>query len=285
MGGQTAALSSNFSQGAWVSFPIERRRRCDPSDHRQPHGRLQRRAVGHLPRRGRHTAQPHVESAPQGKWVGAVGSDGYDLAGFDGANGDVAYLPNATMTLQQGSRWQWAANTTDAAGAAAPRMNYPRNAGTYYDPNQIKMQLSFNEPIPATCTCMRWTGTREGRREIDHGQRADAPCSRATSAKARGSPSRSASPPAGRSRSRSAASAAATPCCRASSSATQVPPPPPKWKALHRANGSTPSARPAMPWPAGTEPQATSPTCPTPRSPSSRQAAMSGPPTRQTPVR
>ena len=51
--GQSAVLSSDFTSGAWVSFPIVGRRRRDGLDRRHPNGRAQRRAVGDLPRRHR----------------------------------------------------------------------------------------------------------------------------------------------------------------------------------------------------------------------------------------
>ena len=38
-----------------------------------------------------------VETKPQGSWVGAVGSAGYDLAGWDGSTGDISYIPDATV--------------------------------------------------------------------------------------------------------------------------------------------------------------------------------------------
>ena len=106
-----------------------------------------------------------VESAPQGSWVNAVGSSGYDLAGFDGANGDIAYLPNATMTLQQGSRYQWAGNTTDARALQRPD-GLSRNAGTYYDPNEIKMQLSFKEAYTGNLHLYAVDWDSAGRREV-----------------------------------------------------------------------------------------------------------------------
>jgi hypothetical protein len=84
---------------------------------------------------------PPVQQEPQGSWVGKVGSAGYLLGGWDGAQ-DVSGMPNVTSTLEKGSRWQWAANTTDVRALQAPEGS-TRNAATYYDPNQVQMKLSF----------------------------------------------------------------------------------------------------------------------------------------------
>ena len=65
-----------------------------------------------------------VQQEPQGSWVGKVGSAGYLLAGWDGAQ-DVSNLPNVTATLVQGSRYQWAANTTDVRASAGSRRPAP----------------------------------------------------------------------------------------------------------------------------------------------------------------
>ena len=50
--GQTAQLSSDFSQGALGELPDHRGRGRSAHDHRRSHGRDERRPVGHLPRRG-----------------------------------------------------------------------------------------------------------------------------------------------------------------------------------------------------------------------------------------
>ncbi len=165
MGGQTATLASNFSQGAWVSFPIEAAAGATlPITVTRTAGY---NAVLSGIFLGNEGPPPtvKVESAPQGKWLNTFGSAGYDLAGFDGANGDIAYLPNATMTLQQGSRWQWAANTTDARAVQRPD-GLTRNAGTYYDPNEVKMQLSFKEAYTGNLHLYALDWDSEGRREV-----------------------------------------------------------------------------------------------------------------------
>ena len=74
----------------------------------------------------------------KGGWVGGVGSAGYDLAGWDGSVGDVSYMPNASVSLVQGSRFQWVANTTDERALSDPG-ELTRNAAAYTTPNQIQV--------------------------------------------------------------------------------------------------------------------------------------------------
>jgi hypothetical protein len=78
----------------------------------------------------------------QGDWVGAKGSAGYDLAAWNGS-GDVGYMLGATITLAKGSRYEWGANTTDTRALQGPNGS-ARNAATYYDPNQIQVDVHFS---------------------------------------------------------------------------------------------------------------------------------------------
>jgi hypothetical protein len=79
---------------------------------------------------------------PQGNWVTAKGSAGYDLAGWDGAS-DVSYMPGVTTTLVRGGRWTWAAKTEDARALQSPSGS-TRTAAAYYDPSSIQVQLHFS---------------------------------------------------------------------------------------------------------------------------------------------
>jgi hypothetical protein len=140
--GQTAELSSDFTNGAWVSLPVS-----------VPAGgaltiTVNRTAGPNAVLSGIFLGDagtppgPTVSSAPQGTWVKAFGSEGYDLAGWDGSSGDASYLPNASLNVVQASRYQWEANTSDARALSDPS-GLTHNAGAYYDPNQIKLQLNF----------------------------------------------------------------------------------------------------------------------------------------------
>jgi hypothetical protein len=163
--GQTADLSSSFNQGAWVSFPISVAAGGSVSIV------VDRTAGANAVLSGVFLGEAgsppalSLESAPQGSWVNAVGSAGYDLAGFNGASGDLSYLPDATETLTQGSRWQWALNTTDPRALSDPGGNI-RNAGTYYDPNEIQIKLSFNEAYSGNLHLYALDWDSQGRREI-----------------------------------------------------------------------------------------------------------------------
>jgi hypothetical protein len=141
-GPRTVALAADFSKGAWVSLPINvaaggtvtitAQRVAGPN------------AVLSGVFLGEGGTPPIVAGQELGSgWVTAFGSAGYDLAGWDGTNGDVAYMPNTTVSLLQGSRYQWELNTPDVR-ALPDAGQHMRNAGAYYDPNQIQVKLAFN---------------------------------------------------------------------------------------------------------------------------------------------
>jgi hypothetical protein len=163
VGGQTAVLSSDFSQGAWVSFPISVSaggvvtitvdRTAGPNavlsgiflgDAGSPPG-------------------PTVSSAPQGSWAGQVGSQGYLLPDWDGAQ-DLSYMPGVSTSLLQGSRNQWATNTSDVRALQSPD-GLIRDVGAYNDPNQIRLQLSFASAYSGNLRLYAVDWTKLGRRE------------------------------------------------------------------------------------------------------------------------
>jgi 6-phosphogluconolactonase len=74
-------------------------------------------------------------------WVGAFGSEGYDLAGWGGES-DASYLPDATVSLVHGSRDVWAAPTSDTRALESPSGS-TRIAAGYYDPKQVEVKLTF----------------------------------------------------------------------------------------------------------------------------------------------
>ncbi len=84
-----------------------------------------------------------TSSASSGtSWVGALGGNGYDLAGWDGES-DVSYLPDASLSLVQGSRVVWAANTSDGRALTGPD-GLTRTAAGYYSPTQLQVKLTFH---------------------------------------------------------------------------------------------------------------------------------------------
>ena len=89
-GPHTVNITTDFSQGAWMTFPVTVTAGRHRHHHRHPHRRHQRRPLRHLPRRRRtalHSPPPPpplYTSAPQGSWVDTYGSQGYALAGWNG---------------------------------------------------------------------------------------------------------------------------------------------------------------------------------------------------------
>ncbi len=144
-GPRSVPLNTSFSKGAWVSFPVNVAAGGTVSisvlNNIVP---ATTNAVLSGIFLGENAAPPVTtgQELSEGGWVGSFGSAGYDLAGWDGAVGDVSYLPNATVSLVQGSRWEWAGNTTDPRALSEPGQ-LTRNAATYYDPKQIDVTLNF----------------------------------------------------------------------------------------------------------------------------------------------
>jgi hypothetical protein len=139
---QTAALAGDFSQGAWVSFPVSV----------AAGGKVTIRATrvaganavlsGIFLGEGGSPPATTTSTSPEGAWTGALGSGGYDLAAWDGST-DLSDLPNASLSLLGGSRYEWASSTEDTRGLESPD-GLTREAATYYDPNQIRLSLKFN---------------------------------------------------------------------------------------------------------------------------------------------
>lgn len=157
-------IGSEFSEGAWVSFPISVAAggavTITVSRTAGPNAVLSGVFLGN---EGAPPATTGQELS-KGGWVGAVGSAGYDLAGWYGSSGDLVSLPGATVTLVHGSRYQWAANTTDPRALQEPG-EHSRNAAAYYDPNQVQVKLSFTAAYSGSVHlyAVDWDST--GRRE------------------------------------------------------------------------------------------------------------------------
>ncbi len=148
--GQTADLSSSFNQGVWVSFPISVAAAGESVSIV-----VERTAGANAVLSGVFLGEagpaPAVESqsSPQGTWPGDYGTAGVVLAGWEGGTGDFTYLPNASLTLAQGSRYEWAADTGDVR-ALQELEGITRNAAAYYDPSQIRVSLTFKSPYAGT---------------------------------------------------------------------------------------------------------------------------------------
>jgi hypothetical protein len=162
--GQTAELSSGFSKGAWASFAISVAAGGTVTITVNRTAGTNAVLSGILLGDAGAPPNPTASSAPQGAWVNAVGSAGYDLTGWDGPTGDASYFPNATLGLLQGSRFQWA-GSSDPRALSDPS-GLAHKAGTYYDPNQIRLQLSFKEAYKGNLHLYAVDWDKQTRREI-----------------------------------------------------------------------------------------------------------------------
>ena len=161
--GQTAFLSSDFSQGAWVSFPISVTAGGTVSIVVNRTAGINAVLSGIF--LGGAGAPPAiaVSKVPQGDWVGAYGSAGYALAAWNGTS-DLASLPNATLTLEQGARYRWAPATTDVRALESPEQS-TRVAAAYYSPSQILVKLSFTAAYSGNLELYALDWDKQGRRE------------------------------------------------------------------------------------------------------------------------
>ena len=90
---------------------------------------------------------PPYEPGVQGSWVGTYGVDGYVLGGWTGS-ADLAALPNATLSLEQGTRFLWT-TTTDVRGLTNPAQT-ERRASTIYHATQVRLRLNFTQAYTGT---------------------------------------------------------------------------------------------------------------------------------------
>ena len=102
--------------------------------------------------------------APQGNWSKTYGAAGYDLAGWNGTS-DLSWMPNAAVTLDQGSRAVQAATTTDTRALSDPTGN-SRTAADYTDPNQVRVKLAFKSAYTGTIHLYAVDWDTTARREL-----------------------------------------------------------------------------------------------------------------------
>ncbi len=158
--GQTAVLSSSFNGGAWLSFPI------NVSAGGTVTITVDRTAGSNAVLSGiflGDAGTPPFPSTPQGNWVGTYGSVGYALAGWSGST-DLTSLSNATLTLERGSRYQWAPTTTDVRALQSPDKS-TRVASTYYNSSQVQAKLSFTAAYSGNLELYAVDWDKGGRRE------------------------------------------------------------------------------------------------------------------------
>ncbi len=152
VGGQTVNLSSDFSQGVWIVFPITvAAGGTVPINVVNMAGNTANAVLsGVFLDPGTGLSQPQQSTAPQGNWVGDYGTGGYALAAWSGS-GDLTALPSATLSLIAGQRFAWNTATTDVRALQAPvqsvtnPIELAREAATWYDPHEVQLQLSFTK--------------------------------------------------------------------------------------------------------------------------------------------
>ena len=140
-GTQVANLSSDFSQGAWVTTPVS------VSAGGTITVTVDRTAGANAVLSGIFWGDagtpppPDGSGSTAGNWVGMYGASGYDLGGWSG--GDLSSLPGSAINLAQGSRYLWAGSTSDGR-ALESQDQAMREAATYYDPNEVRVVLTFS---------------------------------------------------------------------------------------------------------------------------------------------
>src|SRR5439155_1710345 len=72
-----------------------------------------------------------VSQSPQGNWAGTYGADAYTLLGWSGAS-DLSFLPQSSLLVDRGSRWQWRTSSTQIRDTKAPDAG-GRRATCLYD--------------------------------------------------------------------------------------------------------------------------------------------------------
>jgi len=164
-GAQTTDLSSEFHQGAWITFPISVPARGTVSIAVDRTAGANAVLSGVFLGEAGAPSAMSLSSSPQGTWAGAVGSEGYDLAGWDGSS-DVSHMPEwASVSLTQGSRYAWASATADVRALQSPD-GLTRAAATYYDPNQLRLSLKFHSAYNGTLHLYALDWDSAARREL-----------------------------------------------------------------------------------------------------------------------
>ena len=166
VGSQTAYLSSDFSQGAWLVFPISQAASSTLAITVTHTAGCNAVLSGIFLGGGGTppTPGPSPTTAPQGNWVGTYGASGYDLAAWNTDATDAASMPNVTVSLAHGSRYNWTSSTTDVR-ALENSTATARSAGCYYDPSQIQVTLTFSAAFTGNLELYALDWDMQGRRE------------------------------------------------------------------------------------------------------------------------
>ncbi len=161
--GQTATLSGDFSQGAWVSFPISVAAGGTVTITVVRTAGINAVLSGIFLGDSGPPPAISASTSPQGNWVGIYGSKGYDLAGWEGPSGDLLSLPNVSLDLVEGARYRWATKTGEVRALQAPT-GPVRNAAAY-TAHQIRILLNFSAAYSGPIELYAVDWDKQGRRE------------------------------------------------------------------------------------------------------------------------
>jgi hypothetical protein len=144
-GPRRANIATAFDQGAWVNVAI------NVASGGVVTITVDRLAGANAVLSGIFLGGPSLPygQAPQGNWVGNYGVDGYNLLAWNG--NDLAWLPQSTFVLDQGSRYSWSGSggTTDVRALQGPDSS-TRRATCIFDPNQLRLHLTFSSGYNGT---------------------------------------------------------------------------------------------------------------------------------------
>ena len=121
---RTINIRSSFSSGAWMHFPISVSAggqvtiTVDRVSGTNTNAVLSGLFLGG-PGTPPTPTPPPYEAGPQGNWVGNYGANGFAIGGWNSTS-DLVALPNATLVLDQGTRFRWAPSTTDVRALESP---------------------------------------------------------------------------------------------------------------------------------------------------------------------
>jgi len=102
--------------------------------------------------------------APQGDWVGNYGVDGYALLGWNSTT-DQMVMPNASLVLDQGSRFRWSSTTTSLR-ALEDQTQTTRRASQWYHTTSLRLHLTFPAAYSGTLHLYALDWDSSTRREI-----------------------------------------------------------------------------------------------------------------------
>ena len=145
VGPRSYSISSSFNGGLWLYVPIEVGSggsvRITVDRVAGLNAVLSGVFLGNAGAPPAPAAAPAYELGTQGNWVGAYGHDGYAVGGWNGST-DLISLPNATLSVEQGSRTRWTNKTTEVR-ALENQTEKERRASTWYHATQLRLRLTF----------------------------------------------------------------------------------------------------------------------------------------------